>query len=94
MAFVQVKTFSKALHKKTDIQVILPTPLASEVMDGAMARETTPCPAVDGEAASSQGVSGRGPSRAAASDEPAAADAAAVGRGGRPVDPRGVEGGR
>ena len=39
MAFVQVKTFSKALHKKTDIQVILPTPLASEVMDGAMASQ-------------------------------------------------------
>lgn len=66
----------------------------ANIMDGAMARETTPCPAVDGEAASSQGASGRGPSRAAASEEPAAADAAAVGRGGRPVDPRGVEGGR
>ena len=39
MAFVQVKTFSKALRKKTDIQVILPTPLASEIMSGAMASQ-------------------------------------------------------
>ena len=43
-----------------------------------MAREATPCPAVDGEAASSQGVSGRGSSRAAASEGPTAADGAAV----------------
>ncbi|MBC8536041.1 alpha/beta hydrolase [Feifania hominis] len=39
MAFLQLKTFSKTLRKKTDIQVILPTPLAGEIMDGAMSSQ-------------------------------------------------------
>ena len=30
MAFIQLKTYSEALHTKTSIQVILPTPLAGE----------------------------------------------------------------
>ena len=36
MAYLQVKTFSKSLRTKTDIQVILPTPLTAEIMNGAM----------------------------------------------------------
>ncbi|MGI6005724.1 MAG: alpha/beta hydrolase [Christensenellales bacterium] len=39
MAFLQLKTFSRALRQKTDVQVILPTPLTSEIMDGAMAAQ-------------------------------------------------------
>ena len=36
MALLKIKTFSKTLLTKTDIQVILPTPLTSEIMSGAM----------------------------------------------------------
>ena len=38
MAFVQVKTFSEALRTKTDIQVILPTPLTGDVLQGPESR--------------------------------------------------------
>jgi len=38
MALVQVKTFSEALRTKTDIQVILPTPLTGDVLQGLEGR--------------------------------------------------------
>jgi len=34
MAFIQLKTYAKTLKTKTNVQVILPTPLASETMFG------------------------------------------------------------
>ena len=42
MALIELKTFSKALKTKTNINVILPTPLTGEVMGGAMGGSNGP----------------------------------------------------
>ncbi|MCL1831193.1 MAG: alpha/beta hydrolase-fold protein, partial [Oscillospiraceae bacterium] len=39
MAHISMKTFSRTLHTKADIEVILPTPLTSEMMGAAMGGE-------------------------------------------------------
>lgn len=44
MAHIQLKTFSKALRTKTNVQVILPTPLTSEVMGNTMGGVTNEFP--------------------------------------------------